>query len=241
MEVGGGGVVGLEREAEGGQAGERAGETVDGVVGDGHGAVAALVVDLEAEADHVFFAGLDVVGDLFAVREFAIAAFVEGELGVDEAAVILEQPLDSAVGAAALFVGGEGDDDVAVGNEAFALHADEVGDPDGGLVFVVGGAAAVEVAVFLGEDVGVEVGGPVFALGFDYVLVGEEEERLVGAGAVEADNEVLFGGDGAAEEDVGRGEAGGAEACGGGFGDGCGRAGGVAGFDLDELLVDVVG
>ncbi len=115
----------------------------------------------------------------------------------------------------------------------------EIGDPDGGLGFVVAGAAAVEVAVLFGEDEGIE--RPVFALGFDDVGVGEEEERLLLAGAVVADDEVELFVDGAAEGDVGIGEAGGFEASGGGFGDRSGGAGGVAGADFDEFLVDVVG
>ena len=49
---------------------------------------------------------------------------IEDELGVDQIAVILEEPVD-AVGFAAFFVGGEGEDEVAVGTIVFALQADE--------------------------------------------------------------------------------------------------------------------
>ena len=82
---------------------------------------------------------------------------------------------------------------------------------------------------------------PVFALGFDDVLVGEEEDGLSGAAAVVADDEVGLFGRCAAEEDVGVGESGGLEAGGGGFGDGGGGAGGEAGLDFDELLVNGAG
>ena len=75
---------------------------------------------------------------------------VEDEVGVDEVGVIFEEPVD-AVGFAAFFVGGEGEDEVAVGDEAFALQADEGGDDDGVVVLHVLGAAAVEVAVLLDE------------------------------------------------------------------------------------------
>src|ERR1700689_361521 len=98
--------------------------------------------------------------------------------------MIFDEPVDAAVGAAAFFVGGEGDDDVAVGLEAFLLVLDQVGDPDGGLRFVVTGAAAVEVAVFFGEDEGIE--RPVFAFGFNNVGVSEEQERFFLAPAVGA-------------------------------------------------------
>ena len=88
------------------------------------------------------------------VHRFAPAAFVQAELGVDQVALVLEQPLDAVVRATALFVGRERDDDVAIGLEAFALVANQVGDPDRRLRFVVADAAAVEVAVFFGETNG---------------------------------------------------------------------------------------
>jgi hypothetical protein len=119
----------------------------------------------------------------------------------------------------------------------------EIGDPDGGLGFVVAGAAAVEEAVFFVELEGIH--GPVFALGFDDVGVGEEEEwflfLVLRGGAVVADDEICFFVDGAADVDVGFGEACGFEASDGGFDDGSCGTGGVAGLDFDELFVDVVG
>ena len=188
----------FERETEFRESVERGGEMIDGVVGNRQRAVAAFVVNLEAEIDDVLFADLDVVGDFLAVERFAPAAFVERVFGVDPIAMIFDEPVDAAVGAAAFFVGGEGDDDVAIGLEAFLFVLNQVGDPDGGLGFVVAGAAAVEVAVFFGEHEGID--GPVFALGFDDVGVGEEEERLLLAGAVVADDEVAFFVDRAADE-----------------------------------------
>jgi len=53
--------------------------------------------------------------------------------------------------------------------------------------------------------------------------------------------QVGFGGYGAANEDVGIREAGGAQSFGDGLGDGRGGAGGEARFDFDHLLVDVAG
>src|SRR5882724_9625180 len=212
---------------------------VDRVVQDWQRAVAAFVVDLEAVVDHVFFADLYVVGDFFAIQGLAPAAFVQRILRINQVTVILEQPVDSAVGAAALFVGGEGHDDVAIGFKTFLFVADQVGDPDGGLGFVVAGAAAVEVAVFLDELERVHI--PVFALGLDDVGVGEEQDGFVGAGAVIADDQVALLGNCAAYENVGVGETCGFESCGGGFGYRRGCAGGVPRLDLDELFVDVAG
>ena len=104
---------------------------IDGVVGDRERAVAALIPNLEAEGEHVFLAHLNVVGDFLAAGFFTPAAFINGEVGVDQFAMVLEQPVDSVVRSAAFFIGGEGDDDVAVRLKAFALVADQVGDPDG--------------------------------------------------------------------------------------------------------------
>ena len=67
----------------------------------------------------------------------APSAFVEAQLGVDQVALVLEQPLDAVVRSAALFVGRERDDDVAIGLEPFALVANEVRDPDRRLRLVV--------------------------------------------------------------------------------------------------------
>ena len=90
------------------------------------------------------------------------AAFVQAELGVDELAVILDQPLDAVV-VAALLIGGQRENDVALGHEVLLLHAQQVGDEDRGHRLVVGGAAAVEVAVLFDELERIEIGRPVFA------------------------------------------------------------------------------
>src|SRR5206468_7875042 len=67
--------------------------------------------------------------DLFD-SEFAPTAFIEGELGIKEIAMIPEQPGDAIVRATALFICGERDDDVAIGLETLLLVLDQVGDPD---------------------------------------------------------------------------------------------------------------
>ena len=90
--------------------------------------------------------------------------------------LIFDQPLDAIEGPAAFFVGGKGDDDVAVGLKAFALVADQVGDPDRGLRFVVQSAAAVEVTIALDELK--RIHAPVFALGFDDISVGEQQDAV---------------------------------------------------------------
>jgi len=54
--------------------------------------VAAFVTHLKAEIDDIFLANLEIVGDSLGARGFAPAAFVESELGINEIAVIFEQP-----------------------------------------------------------------------------------------------------------------------------------------------------
>ena len=160
------------------EAVQSGGEMVNGVVGHGHGTVAAFVVNFEAEIGDVFFADLNVVRDALAGSHLAPAAFVETEVGVNQIAVIFDEPIDAVVRAAAFFIGGDGDNDVAVGLEAFAFVADEIRHPDGGLGFVVGCAAAVEVAVAFGKDERIEA--PVFPFGFDDVAMGEQKESVCG-------------------------------------------------------------
>ena len=65
--------------------------------------------------------------------------------------MVLNEPCDTIVGTAALFVGGKSDHEVANRHEALFLELHEISEPDGGLRFVITGAAAVEVAVFFVE------------------------------------------------------------------------------------------
>src|SRR5216683_4512946 len=176
------------------EAGERVGDVVDGVVFDGEGAVAAGVLCGELEVAVELFSGFDDHDDGLAVLGVDAAGVgVDGYFGSDELGAVLEEPVD-AVGLAALLVGGEGEDEVAVGDEALTLEADEVGDEDGVAVFHVLGAAAVEVAVLLDELEG--VGGPLGLWCFDYVEVADDEdglERGAGCGMV-AGYQILLAG-----------------------------------------------
>ena len=196
----------------------------------------ALVAHFEAQIEIPLLGGLYLVRDTLAINQNSSAAFIETVLGVDQFAVILEEPRDAVVWAAAFLVGCERNDDIAIRFVTLAPVADEVGDPDGCLRFVVAGAAAVEVAVLFGEGEGVKA--PVFPLGFDDVDVREQENWLQLAGAVIADDEIGLGGDGAAEEEIGLGETGGAKALRDSFCNGSGGSGGVTGFDFDDLLIN---
>src|SRR4051794_38114423 len=124
---------------------------INSVVGHGHGTVPALVAHLETEIYDVLLAELDVVRDPPAVDHIAPAALVQAKLGVDQVTPILQQPLHAVVWAAALFVGSQRHDDVAIRLETLAPIADQVCDPDRSLRLVVSGTATVELAVLLDE------------------------------------------------------------------------------------------
>ena len=94
--------------------------------------------------------------------------------------MLLEEP-GHAVVPAALFVGGQRHDEIAVGHEALLPVADQVGHEGRGHGLVVGGAPAVEVAVLLEQLEGID--GPVLAVGLDDVEVREQQQRPSGPGA----------------------------------------------------------
>ena len=238
--VGAGDGVELKGETVGGELGEGGGELVNGVVGTGERTVAAAIGGGKAEVGVDFFGGLDVGFHGLAVIEIDAAGVgVDDECGVDEVAVIFDEPV-RAVEVAALFIGGEGEDEVTLGLVAFAVQAQEGRDEGGVGVFHVLGAAAVVVAVLLVELEGVRV--PVGGEGLDDVHVAEEEDGFGAGAAGDADDEVHFAGVGAEEMDVRGGETGVEEALLHGRGGGgdvafC-RVGGV---DFDELAEDVFG
>ncbi len=166
--------------------------------------------------------------------EFA-AVEIDAVFGVDPIAVIFHKPID-AVEIAAFFVGGQREDQVAIGLVVFFLHANEVGDEDRVAFLHVVGAAPVEVAVFLNELE--RIGGPVFAARFDDVEMADEEDRFALTGAVDARDEIFLAVVGAGDDDVIASEAGIAQARGHRFGGGGYVADGVGRVDFDELLKD---
>ena len=181
---------------------------------------------------------LNIVRDTLAVHHLAFAAFIEAEFGIDQFAMILEQPVDAVVRPAAFFVGGERHDDVAIGFVALALVANQIGNPDGRLRFVVCGAAAVVVAVLFGERERIQA--PVFALGFDDIGVRQQQNRFELAGSVIAHNQIGLGGDRAADEDVGIRKSGRAQVSRDGFRHGRSGPGRITGLDFDDLTIDIV-
>jgi hypothetical protein len=102
-------------------------------------------------------------------------ALVDRVRGVDERAVLREQELD-AVRVAPLLVGGEREDQVALGRPPLALVAQQVGDEDRRHRLVVRRAAAEEVAALLVQRE--RVARPVGAVGGHHVEVREQQDRL---------------------------------------------------------------
>jgi hypothetical protein len=95
-----------------------------------------------------FLAGLDAIADRLAVLEADAAAFVEGEFCVNQVSVVVDEPPDAKrIGVADLLVRLQRHDDVAVGPITLLFISDEVRDERRCHEFVVGGAAAVVVAV----------------------------------------------------------------------------------------------
>ena len=231
-------LVELHREVELRQPGEARRQVVDGVVLHGQGAVAAGVLRLEREILVDLLAGLHAVVDVLAVLDRPPAALVQPVLGVDQLTVVGDEPLH-AVEVASLLVGGQGDDDVAVGLEALLLEADQVGDPYRGHRLVVGGATAVVVAVLLEERERVD--RPVLLACLDHVEVGEQQQRPARARAPQPRDEIALALVGPEHPDVALREAGRLQP-GGHRLRGPGRAAHrIRRVDLDQLLEDVVG
>ena len=89
--------------------------------------MAAGIFDLEVEVLIDLFARLDFIHQILAVLQLTRAAFVDGQFGVDELAMVFEQPFD-AVEVAAFFVGGQRENQIAIRREAFLLQPNQVGD-----------------------------------------------------------------------------------------------------------------
>ena len=165
------------------QAGQAVGQMVDGIVGPGQGTVTAGIGHRQLIVGIQFFRRVH--GHelrLALLRQNSAAVVVEHKLGIDQFAVVLDQPIH-AVRGAALFIGGQRQDDVAVRHEAFLLEADQGRDHDGIAVLHVLRAPAVVVTIFLHELKG--VGGPVLAPGLNHVEVSDQQHRLVLAAAVQ--------------------------------------------------------
>src|SRR4029078_2827961 len=87
-------------------------------------AVAAFVRDLEGEIDVHLLARLHAVRNLARALRLTAAGFVQTELRIDQLPLVLEQPVDAVV-IAALFIRGESEDDVTLGDDSLLLEAQQ--------------------------------------------------------------------------------------------------------------------
>ena len=151
--------------------------------------MSAGILRLEAKVLIDFLARLDFVDQILAGLHLTRAALVDGQSGIDEMAMGFHQPFDT-VEVAAFLVGGQGQNQISIGFEAFLLQPDQVRRQMRRHGLVVTRAPAVEVAVLFEEDERIE--RPVFALRFDDIQVRQEQDRPAGAGAAIPRNEVAF-------------------------------------------------
>ena len=203
--------------------------------------MSALVRRFEREVHVHLLARLDAIRDAASRFRLTAAALVEAVLRIDERALIRDQPLDTVV-VAAFLIRREREDDVAIGHESLLLHAQEVGDEDRGHRLVVGRASAIVVTVLFDELERIEIGRPVFFLGFDDVDVRKEQKRLQTRRATPSvsHDEVAFARVRTADEDVGGRKPRSPKTRGHRLGGNGGAADAVRRVDFNELLVDVV-
>ncbi len=171
-----------------------------------------------------------------AILQRPAAPLVDRQLGVDQRPMLLEEP-DHAVVPATFFVRRQRHDEIAVGHEALPPVADQIRHERRGHCLVVGGAAAVEVAVPLEQLEGID--RPVFPIRLDDVEMSQQQQRPPGPGAAQARHHVALARSRHQHLDVGGREPGGEQPAShrlrrlGVVADGVGRV------DLDQLLIDL--
>ena len=196
----------------------------------------ALVPGLQQEGEIDLLRRLHREGCGLALPELAPAGIgIERKIGVQQVPVLLQQGLDAVAGG--LLVAGEHDDEVARGDEAFALIANEIRHQHRRARLVVARSSAVVVPVLLPEGEGIE--RPVLFPGPDHVQVGHEENGL-GAAALApiARDQIGDPGLGLDQPHVVRRKPRARQPLRHGLGREIGVPGGVAGVDLDQLLQD---
>src|SRR6266404_4043579 len=163
---------------------------INGVVRRRNRAVAAGAQRFELIVNVNFFAGLQSRQQVLILVFFKLAAIqVDAIFRINPIAVRGQQPVH-AVRAAAFFIGGQRQNQIAVRNITFLFQADKTGDQQGVAGLHVFRAAAVEIAVLLKKNKRID--GPVLAACFHYIQVSDEQDRLARAAAVIANDQILF-------------------------------------------------
>jgi hypothetical protein len=123
------------------------------------------------------------------VAQRTLPAFVDGEFGVDEVSMVIEQIVCAVVrGIRKLFIRRERQNDVTIGLEALLGIFDEVGDEDRRHRLVVDRTTGAEKSVDLLQLERIE--RPVLAPRFDHV--GDQEDRLARPGAAQPRHHVAL-------------------------------------------------
>ena len=126
---------------------------------------------------------------LAVIHQDAATIVIEHELGINQFAVILEQPVD-AVRSPAFFIRRHGKNDVAARHVTFLFHSNQSGRHDGVTVLHVAGAASVEVALLF--DKLERIGRPVFTPGFDHVEMPDQQHGFVLARSMQTHDNILL-------------------------------------------------
>jgi hypothetical protein len=170
-------VAELRREFIGRNTGQRGRQAIDRVVLDRPGTVAARIRHFEPVILRRLLARLHLQQDTMPLRvQFTRGALVEGKTGIDQFALVLDQPLRAVQGAARLLAAGERHLQRMTRTIFRFAEADQGVHPDRGLGLVVQRSARIEIAILLDELERVPC--PVFALRLHRVEVCQQQDRL---------------------------------------------------------------
>src|ERR1700683_230191 len=150
----------------------------------------------------------------------------------------LQQPFNSIEGTATFFISRKSDNDVAIRLESLFLVLNEVGNPNGGLGFIVSGTATVVKAILFDELK--RIRAPIFALGFYHISMREKKNWFTRACTVIPDYKVRFCRDRASNEDVGIRKSCILQPRGCAFRNRRSRTRRIAGLNFNKLFIDIV-
>ena len=171
------------------------------------------------------------------IAQDAAAVVIENYFGIDEFAMVLYQPVNTIL-LAALFVGSQSENDVAVGDVTFLLKADQRGEHNGIAALHILRAAAVIEAVLLDEAEGIS--SPVLAMSFHYIEVADEQQGFIFPCSAQPNDEILLAVVRAKNLHIGLGKTGIAKALRHGLGCRSHVSHRVRGIDFDQLFKSIV-
>src|ERR1700691_3565966 len=171
------------------------------------------------------------------IAQDAAAVVIENHFRIDEFAMVFYQPVDP-IRFAAFLVGSQSKNNVAVGDVTFLLKADESGGHNGIAALHVLRATAVIETVLLNEAEGVS--SPVFAMGFHYIEVADEQQWFMFAASAQPNDKIFLAVVRTKNLHVGPDETGIPKALRHGFGCRSHVSHRVRGIDFDQLFKNIV-